>query len=165
MRGRFCRLQLMLVLASAVILGSESHGTHDHRILLSQIGDSPSLEGQVRVFISPRKRMVQLYSEALGSVFVTSYDSQACGGNIRTRLHAGAFNQSCLNFRVRVSVRVTLRLAVYRQSIRLQSQIESLLRPTVSRSVSLGVNPQLGPKTRFLLLSHSCRFVDVGRPL
>jgi hypothetical protein len=39
-RGRVCRLQLLLVLASAVILGSESHGTRDH-ILLSQIPDFP----------------------------------------------------------------------------------------------------------------------------
>jgi hypothetical protein len=44
---------LLLALASAVILGSESHGTHDH-ILLSQIRDTPSLECQVPVFISPR---------------------------------------------------------------------------------------------------------------
>jgi hypothetical protein len=36
MRGRVCRLQFLLVLASAVIFGSESHGTRDH-ILLSQI--------------------------------------------------------------------------------------------------------------------------------
>jgi hypothetical protein len=36
--------------------------------------------------------------------------------------------------------------------------------PTVSRSVCLGVKPHLGPKTRFLLLSDSCEFVDVGRP-
>jgi hypothetical protein len=39
-RGRFCRLQLLLVLASAVIFGSEPRGTHDH-ILLSQIRDFP----------------------------------------------------------------------------------------------------------------------------
>jgi hypothetical protein len=37
-RGRVCRLQLLLVLASAVILWSESRGTRDH-ILLSQIRD------------------------------------------------------------------------------------------------------------------------------
>jgi hypothetical protein len=36
MRGWVCRLQLLLALASAVILGFESRGTHDH-ILLSQI--------------------------------------------------------------------------------------------------------------------------------
>jgi hypothetical protein len=37
-RGRVCRLQLLLVLASAVILGFESRGTRDHN-LLSQIRD------------------------------------------------------------------------------------------------------------------------------
>jgi hypothetical protein len=44
-RGSVCRLQLLLVLASVVILGSESHGTHDH-VSLSQIWDSPNLEGR-----------------------------------------------------------------------------------------------------------------------
>jgi hypothetical protein len=39
-RGRVCRLQLLLALASTVILGSESRGTRDH-ILLSQIRDFP----------------------------------------------------------------------------------------------------------------------------
>jgi hypothetical protein len=39
-RGRDCRLQLLLALANAVILGSEFLGTHDH-ILLSQIRDFP----------------------------------------------------------------------------------------------------------------------------
>jgi hypothetical protein len=37
---RVCRLQLLLALTSAVILGSESHGTRGH-ILLSQIRDFP----------------------------------------------------------------------------------------------------------------------------
>jgi hypothetical protein len=41
-RGRVCRLQLLLVLASAVIFGSESLGTWDH-ILLSHIRDFPFL--------------------------------------------------------------------------------------------------------------------------
>jgi hypothetical protein len=70
------------VLASVVILGSESHGTHNH-ILLSQIRDSPNLEGQVPVFISPRERVAQ----APGSFFVASYDSQGYGGGIPTSLH------------------------------------------------------------------------------
>jgi hypothetical protein len=51
-RGWVCPLQLLLALASAVILRSESHGAHDH--ILSQIRDSHSCEGQVPVFISPR---------------------------------------------------------------------------------------------------------------
>jgi hypothetical protein len=64
-RGWVCRLQLLLVRASADILRSESHRTHDH-ILLCQIGDSPNLEGQVPVFISPRNRVARLYPQALG---------------------------------------------------------------------------------------------------
>jgi hypothetical protein len=54
-RGWVCRLQLVLVLASAVILRSESRRNHGH-ILRSQIRDSPDLEGQVPVFISPQKQ-------------------------------------------------------------------------------------------------------------
>jgi hypothetical protein len=39
-RGQVCRVQLLLALTRAVILGSKSRGTHDH-ILLSQIRDFP----------------------------------------------------------------------------------------------------------------------------
>jgi hypothetical protein len=63
-RGWVCRLQLLLILASAFILRSESRRTHDH-ILLSQIRDSTNLEGQVPVFISPRSRVAWLYPQAL----------------------------------------------------------------------------------------------------
>jgi hypothetical protein len=86
MRGWVCRLWLPLALTSAVILGSGSRGPHDH-ILLSQIWDSPNLEGQDPVFISPRKRIAQLYPQALDSLFVAFYDSQVYGGGIRTLLH------------------------------------------------------------------------------
>jgi hypothetical protein len=64
-----------VALASAVILRSDFRGTCDH-ILLSQILDSPNLEGQVPVFISSRNRVAQLYPQALGSLFVAFYDSQ-----------------------------------------------------------------------------------------
>jgi hypothetical protein len=67
-RGWVCRLQLLLGLASAVILRSESCGTDDH-ILLPQIRDSPNLEGQVPVFISPRNRVSRLYPQTLGGEF------------------------------------------------------------------------------------------------
>jgi hypothetical protein len=76
-------------LASAVILMSESRGTHDH-ILLSQVRDSSNLEGQVPSFKSPRNRIAQLYTQALGSLFVTSYESQGYGGGIRPSLHTGS---------------------------------------------------------------------------
>jgi hypothetical protein len=49
MREWVCNLQLLLFLASAVILRSESRGSHAH-ISLSPIRDSPKLEGQVPVF-------------------------------------------------------------------------------------------------------------------
>jgi hypothetical protein len=87
-RGWVCSLQLLLVLASSVILRSESRGTHDH-VLLFQFRDSPNLQGQVPVFISPRNTVARLSSQALGSLFFTSYDSQVYGGGIRPRLHTG----------------------------------------------------------------------------
>jgi hypothetical protein len=89
MREQVSHLQLLLVLASAFILGSETRGTRDN-ILLPQIRDSPNLEGQVPIFISPRNRVAQLYPQALCSLFVASYDSQGYGGGIRIRLHAGS---------------------------------------------------------------------------
>jgi hypothetical protein len=42
---------------------------------------------------------------------------------------------------------------------------EAELQPTVFRSVCHGFKTHLVPKTRFLLLSDSCRFVDVECPL
>jgi hypothetical protein len=83
-----------MVLPSAVILGSESHETHDQSLLL-QIRDSPNLEGQVPVFILPRNRVVQLYTQALVSLFVASYDSHGYGGGIRPLLHTGT-NWDCV---------------------------------------------------------------------
>jgi hypothetical protein len=95
MIGWVCRLQLLLVLASAVILELKSRGTHGH-ILLSDLR-LPNLEGQVLVFISPRNRVAQLYPRALGSLFLASYDSQGYVGSIRTRLHTGLHPQTaCL---------------------------------------------------------------------
>jgi hypothetical protein len=82
-----CHLQLLLVLASTVILGSETRGTRDH-ILLSQIQDSLNQEGQVPVFISPRNRVAQFYPHALASLFVASYNLQGYGGGNQTRIHA-----------------------------------------------------------------------------
>jgi hypothetical protein len=75
MRRWVCRLQLLMVLASAVIFRSESCGAHGH-ILLSQIRDSSNLEGQVPVFIYPRNRVARLYPQELGCLYVASYDSQ-----------------------------------------------------------------------------------------
>jgi hypothetical protein len=62
-RGWVCRLQLLLALASAVILETESRGTLDH-ILLSQIRDFSNLDDQVPVLVSPRNRVAQLQPQA-----------------------------------------------------------------------------------------------------
>jgi hypothetical protein len=88
-RGWVCHLKLLLVFASAVILRSECCGTHDH-ILLSQICDSPNLDGQVSGFISPRNRVAWLYPQALGSLFITPYNLQGYGGGTWPRLHTGS---------------------------------------------------------------------------
>jgi hypothetical protein len=53
-------------------------------ILYLLIWDSPNLEGQVPVFISPRNRLAQLYPRVLGSIYVASNDSQGYGGGILT---------------------------------------------------------------------------------
>jgi hypothetical protein len=67
-------------------LRSESRGTHD--VFMSQIRNSSNLDGQVPVFTSRRNRVAQ----ALGSIFVASYDSQGYGGGIRPRLPAVSLN-------------------------------------------------------------------------
>jgi hypothetical protein len=87
-RGWVCHLQLLLVIVSAVILRSESRGTHGH-ILLSLICDSHNLVGQVPVFMLPWHTVARLYPQALGSLFATSYDLQGYGGGIRPHLHMG----------------------------------------------------------------------------
>jgi hypothetical protein len=69
---------LLLGLASAVILESESSEVHDP-VLLSQIPRTYTTEN----------RADQLYPQALGYHFVASYDSQGYGGGILTRLHTG----------------------------------------------------------------------------
>jgi hypothetical protein len=77
--GLVWRLQLLLAFASAVILGSESRGTHNH-ILLSHIRHFP-------LYLYPPGTECPSYTpKALGSLFFASYDSQGYGWGIRTRL-------------------------------------------------------------------------------
>jgi hypothetical protein len=70
-------------LSSAVILGSESHRAY-YYILLSQIWDSPNLEGQVPTFTSPRNRGALVIPPGTGFHFIASYGSQDYGGDIRS---------------------------------------------------------------------------------
>jgi hypothetical protein len=73
-RGRVCNLlyNCFWALSEQSLLGrSPAELT---AILYCLIWDSPNLESQVSVFISPRNRVAQLYPRALGSLFVASYD-------------------------------------------------------------------------------------------
>jgi hypothetical protein len=83
-----CNLLLLLALASAVPSGL-SPTLLKTILYFPNSWDSPILEGQVPVFISPRNRVAQIYPRALGSLSVASYDSQGCGGGILSRLHTG----------------------------------------------------------------------------
>jgi hypothetical protein len=80
---------MLLILASAVIFGSESRGTHDS-ISLSHCRDSPNLEEQVPIYIPQEQGDPQL-----GSVFVASYDSQCYDGSIRTESTGVWLKTSC----------------------------------------------------------------------
>jgi hypothetical protein len=88
-RGQVCRLHLLLVLTSTIILGSESRGSHDH-ILLFQVRISSHLKGQVPAFMFPRNRVTQLCSQELRSLFVFTNHLQGYSGVIQTCLHIGS---------------------------------------------------------------------------
>jgi hypothetical protein len=81
----------------------------------------PQPGGPGPVFISPRNRMTQLYPQALGSLFVASYDSQSYGGGIRPRLHTWNWTKQVQS-----------------------STFKVMLRPTVSRPVCLGIKHPSG---------------------
>jgi hypothetical protein len=72
MRGWICRLQLLLVLARAVILGTVCRGAHGQHFV-SQIRDSLNLEGQVPVFKFSWNMVTQLYPQPLGSLLLRGY--------------------------------------------------------------------------------------------
>jgi hypothetical protein len=94
-RGWICRLKLLMIFASTVIIRSESRGTHDH-IILSQVRDAPNLEGEVPVIIFSRNTVARLYPQALGSLLIDFYDSHVYGGGIRPRLHSWSQSHSLL---------------------------------------------------------------------
>jgi hypothetical protein len=92
-RGWICRLQRCWPSPAQSFSGPSPAGLTTI-FLLPPIRDSPNLEGQVPVFISPRNRVAQLFPQALGSLFVASRHSEGYGGGIGTRLHTG-WSQSC----------------------------------------------------------------------
>jgi hypothetical protein len=103
--------------------------------VLSQIRDSPTWRARSPYLFPPRSIVAQLNPQALGPLFVAFYDSQGYGGRVRIPPQLGRSVKLLLVFastvipglslleihdqRQGVRVRVTLRLAVYRQSVRL----------------------------------------------
>jgi hypothetical protein len=65
-RGCVCRLQLLLVFASAVIIRSESRRSHDQ---IFTVSDSRLSQpgGRIPRIYTPRNRVVRLYPQALSS--------------------------------------------------------------------------------------------------
>jgi hypothetical protein len=121
-RERVCHLQLLLVFASAVILGSESRGTRDH-ILLYQIRDYPNLEGQDPVFISSRNRVAQLYPHPVPGMWECVLNSPGSEKgsvvNYFKRNNEHSFPQKLVTFsvfRATVSFSVWMFLCVYLKS-------------------------------------------------
>jgi hypothetical protein len=55
----------------------------------------PTWRARSSAFISLRKRVTRLYPQALGSLFVASYDSQGYSGVIRPRLHTRVLSLYC----------------------------------------------------------------------
>jgi hypothetical protein len=109
-RGRVCLLQLLLALASVVILGSESRGTHGHA-LLSQIRDFPNLEGPgLRIYIL-HEHSGPVIPPDTGFFFRHFPWLAGYGAGIRTRVYRGP-----------TELRVILPLVVYRQSVRLSAK-------------------------------------------
>jgi hypothetical protein len=77
-RGWVCRLQWLLVVAGAVILRSESRGTHDY-ILLSENRDSPTWRARSPYLYPPGTEWPGYTPMHWVFLFIASYDSQGYG--------------------------------------------------------------------------------------
>jgi hypothetical protein len=86
-RGRVCNLLLLLVLASAVPLGTESRRTHGHILLPHLRLPQPRRPGPC-IYI-PQEQGGPVIPPGTVFPFVALYDSQGYGGGILTRLHTG----------------------------------------------------------------------------
>jgi hypothetical protein len=64
--GRLCPRREFKIQPVEVEARADSDPRTNNHILLPQIWDSPNLEGQVPIFISPSNKVAQLYPQALG---------------------------------------------------------------------------------------------------
>jgi hypothetical protein len=63
------------------------------------------------------------------------------------------------------SLKSSIQSVPYESDLVVKVKVKVTLRLTVSQSVSLGIEPHLGPMTRYLFLSDSYVLISVGRPL
>jgi hypothetical protein len=134
MKGWVCRLQFLMGLTNAFILGSGSHRTLDH-ILLYQIWDSPQPGGPDPHIYIPQEQGGPVIPKALDFIFVATYESQGC-----FRPPPPPPNRLCL------LITSKSKLHCDRQS--------------VGQSVLVS-GTHLEPVTQFLLSSESCGFLDM----
>jgi hypothetical protein len=140
--GRVCSLQLILVLVSAIIIGSESRGTQwpyfgvsDSRLLQPE-GPGP------HIYI-PQEQNCSVSPSGTGSPFRRLLLLAGLWWRYSNPLPHGAGRHTRGS---KVEVKIMLRL-------------------TVSQSVCLGVETILELVTTYYFLSESCCVVSVGRPL
>jgi hypothetical protein len=109
MRGWVCCLQLLLALASAVIFRSESRGLMTTFCCLKF--ETPQTWRIRFPYLYPPGTGWPSYTpQALGSLFITSYNSQGYNGGIRPCIHMGS------QWLTKSRSQVRLRLMVYHQS-------------------------------------------------
>jgi hypothetical protein len=87
-RGRICNILLMLILNSAVCSGLSPMGFKTI-FYCPNSWDSPNLESQVPVFISPRNMVAEIYHQSLGSFSVISYTLHGILSSLYTGLKYG----------------------------------------------------------------------------
>jgi hypothetical protein len=87
------RVQLLLALASGVLLDSDFQGGGYH-ILMSTIRDSfqHGWSGP-RTYPRNRDRIIQMCTQILGSLSVICYDSQGCGVRVGTAIFVGSLHR------------------------------------------------------------------------
>jgi hypothetical protein len=117
-RGWVCNVlvQIASVHCRAVTLRFKSHRTQT--IFCCLIWDSPNIQDEVPISISPKNRVAQLCLRPLGSLFIASYDSQGYDGGILTRFNTGLSSKLLYDWRpVNQYIEVSKTKLLYKSSL------------------------------------------------